>query len=150
MICYCCSNCCRASVVTSLTVSPISCKPPSLSVIWSSDILVAFDFFLEPPFYHSLGCLIRENLSCGSTPCSLSVSSFVSGEGDCTPLLEPPIFFAIYWATSCSTWALSMPSFFLISASWVILSLASCFFLYATDLLPPNAKSIAVCHSTSH
>ena len=55
MICYFCSNYCRASVVTSLTVSPMSYKYPSVSVMGSSEFLVALDFFLNPPFSCSLG-----------------------------------------------------------------------------------------------
>lgn len=94
------SNCCRASEVTSRTMSPMSCKSPSVRVIGFSDVLVAFDFFLDPLFSCSLGHLMWTDVSCGSTPCCfvcLSISSSISGEGDLTSLSEPrsvpPIFF---------------------------------------------------------
>lgn len=42
IICCCCSNCYRSSVVTSRTVSPMSCKSSSVRVIGSNDVLLAF------------------------------------------------------------------------------------------------------------
>lgn len=47
----------------SLTVSLISCKSPFISVMGSSDVLVAFDFFLDPPVSYSLGRLMRADNS---------------------------------------------------------------------------------------
>ncbi len=49
--------------MTSLTLSPISCKSPSVNVMGSSEVLVAFDFFLDPPFYSSLGHLMQADVS---------------------------------------------------------------------------------------
>lgn len=46
-------------MVTSLTVSSISCKFLSISVIGSTEVFVTFDFFLDPPFFSSLGRLMR-------------------------------------------------------------------------------------------
>lgn len=54
MIYCCCSNCSRVSIVTSLNVSLISCKSPSINVIGSREVLVALDFFLDSPFSRSL------------------------------------------------------------------------------------------------
>jgi len=63
MMIYCYfSNCCRASVVTSLAMSLMSYKSPSISVIGSNEVLVAFDFFLDPPFSYSLGCLMQPDV----------------------------------------------------------------------------------------
>lgn len=45
MICYYFSNCCRASTVKSLNVSPISYKSPSVTVRGSSKVLVTLHFF---------------------------------------------------------------------------------------------------------
>lgn len=106
---YCCSNYCSASAVTSHTVSLMSCKSPSVRVIGSNDVLVALDFFLDPPFSCSLGRLIRENVSYGFVPCFFvcsSISSSVLGECNLVPLLEPcsvpPVYFSVYWVASCS------------------------------------------------
>jgi len=48
---YCCSsNCWRASVVTSLTISPISYRFPSVRVIGSKDVFEALVFFHDATF----------------------------------------------------------------------------------------------------
>jgi len=61
---YCCySKCCRASIVTSLTMSPITYKSSSIIVMGSSDVLVTFYFFMDPPFSSSLGRLMRADIS---------------------------------------------------------------------------------------
>ena len=66
--CCCYSNCCRASMVTSRTLSPISCKIPSVRVIGSNDVLVAFDFFLDPTFSYSLRFLMWADVAYEFTP----------------------------------------------------------------------------------
>ena len=103
MICYYCSNVCRASMVTSRTVSPISCKSPSMRVIGSNNVLVTLDFFLDPPFSYSQGCLMQVDVTYGfALCCSIcsSISSSVSGKGDLTPLSKPcsvpPVCFSVY------------------------------------------------------
>ena len=97
-ICYYHSSYCRASAVTSLTLSPMSHKSPSISVMGSNEVLVSLDFFLDPPFYGSVECLIQSSVSWPSAPCCFVSSSSVAGEGDHAPLLEPysvpPIFFS--------------------------------------------------------
>jgi len=140
----------------SYTVFLMSCKLPSVRVIGSNNILVALDFFLDPPFSYSLGHLMRADFTCGSVSCCSifsSVSSSILGEGDLVPLSEPcyvpPICFFICSEESRSTWALSAASIFLFSASYIILSLASSFLRYAADLLSPTAKSALVRHLAS-
>lgn len=46
-----------------LTVSSMSYKFPSVTVIGSNEVLVAFDFFLGPPFFDSLGYLMQRYIS---------------------------------------------------------------------------------------
>lgn len=50
-------------MMTSLTMSPMSYKSPSISVIGSTEVLVALDFILDPPFSNSLGCLMQPDVS---------------------------------------------------------------------------------------
>lgn len=68
-------------MVTSHTISPISCRSPSVRVIGSKEVLEAFDFFHDPTY-----SLTHCHFSCvdvvyGSAPLS-SVSGSCSGEGD--------------------------------------------------------------------
>lgn len=149
------SNCCSASAVTSCTVSSMSCKSPFVSVIGSNDTLLALYYFLEPTFSCSLVRLMRSNFICGFVPCYsifLSISSFVSGEGDLAPLSKShsvlPVCFSRCWVASHSTKDLPMTSFFPFLASCAFLSLASSFLCCVTDLLDPTAKCEVVRHST--
>jgi len=61
--CFYFSNCLKASAVTSLTMSPMSYKSPSINVMGSNDVLVALDLFLDPPFSSSLRRLMRPDVS---------------------------------------------------------------------------------------
>lgn len=74
----------RASMVMSLTVSPMSCRSPSVRVVGLKEVLEAFDFFYVPTC--TLGrCRFNcVDVVCGSTPPS-SGSISCSGEGDFWP-----------------------------------------------------------------
>lgn len=54
---YCSLNCWRPFVVTSLTVSPMSCKSTSVRVIGSKDVFEALFFFRDAAFSCGHGCL---------------------------------------------------------------------------------------------
>ena len=61
---YCCFlNFCRTSEVTYLIVSSMSYKSSFVNVIRSSEVLVAQDLFMDPPFSSPLGCLMQPDVS---------------------------------------------------------------------------------------
>lgn len=148
------SNSCSAFVVKSCTMSLMSFKSPSVRMTRSSDILVTLDFFLDPPFSCSLGCLMWADVAYGSVSwCSIfsSIFSSILGKRDLVPLSTPHsvplVNFYVCSVVSHSFWALSMTSFFLFSANCGILSLVSSFFNCTMDFLTLNSRSHVVRYS---
>ena len=126
------SNSWRASVMTSLTISPISCKFPSVRVIRSKYVFDAFVFFHGTVCSRCYGCLSWVDVICGSMPpCSVSVSC--SGEGDFFPSCSYPVLCcSANFAVSHVAWALAVASSFLrFSTSCAIRSFVSSFFCCA-------------------
>ena len=139
--------------MTSLTISQMSCRSPSVRVIRSKEVFEAFDFFCGPTCsikcYH-FSCV---DAVCGSAPPS-SWSVSYSGEGDFWPSCS---FFAAFccssaaFATSCASCTLAAaPSFLLFSANCAIYSYASFFFLCVVDFSASTVELAGVHHSNGH
>lgn len=148
---WCCSsNCWRASAVTSLTVSPISYRSPSVRVVRSNEVFQAFVFFHGPTY--SLG---REHFSWvvvvyGSMPPS-SVSISNSIEGNFYPSRSSSTTFCYSFANftaSRATWALAAASSFLLfSVSYAIHTFTSSFFRCTEKFSASTVDPTGVRHS---
>ncbi len=150
---WCCSsNYWRASVDTSLIISPIWWRSPSVRVIRSNEVFEAFDSFHNPT------CSLRHrhfswvDIICRSMPpCSVSV--FGSSKGDFCPSRSSFVVFYFSFANfiaSCATWALATASSFLcFSANCAIHSFASSFFRCTADFSTSTAERAGVLHSGS-
>lgn len=129
-----------ASMVTSLTVSPISCKSPSVRVIGFKDVFEALVFFHDTTFSCGRWCLSWVDVVCRSTPpCSIgsSVSASAPGKGEFFPSRSSPhvSYCSANFAVSRTAWVLASASAFLhFSARCAILSFFSSFLRYTVDL----------------
>jgi len=101
--------------VMSLTVSPISCRSPSVRVIGSKKVFEAFVFFHGPTYSLGRRRFSWVDVVCRSMPpCSVSISSL--GEGDfCPSRSSYDVFYcsSTNFAALRATWALAVASSFL-------------------------------------
>ena len=146
--------------MTLRTVSPMSCRSPLVRMIGSMDNFNALTFFHSPICSVGCWCFNCVDVVCGSAPPSSSSASYPSEE-DVWPshafttasyaVVAVAAFscLAVVCAASCTTHAsATTASFLLFSANCVMCSLASSFFLCATNFF--IFVMSGACHFGSH
>jgi len=138
--------------MTSLTISLMSYRPPSLRVIGSNEIFEAFVLFCAPTYSRGHIIFSWVDVVCRSVPpCSVSISG--SGKGDFYPSCSSSTVFycsSANFTASHVAWALAVASSFLcFSASYAIRSFISSFVHCAADFFTSTTKPTGACHSGS-
>lgn len=138
-------------MVTSLTLSLISCKSPSVRVIGLKDVFDAFFFFHGTTCSHGHGCLSLVDVIYGSvSPCSVSIFASVLGKGDFFPSHSSPLVFfcSASFTASRAAWALAFACSFLhFSTSYAIESFVSSFLCCVVDFSISTAEPARAHHS---
>lgn len=133
-------------MVTSLIISPISWRSPSVRVIGSNEVFEVFIFLCNPTCSLRRRCFSWVDIVYESTPsCSVPVSSL--GKGNFYPSCSSFVAFCCS-STKFSTWALAIASYFMrFFTGSATHSFTSSFFHCMVDFFASTTEPTGVHHS---